>query len=454
MSAARSFKKVFTRKRLQEIYTDRIKNSGAIGLDRMRPANLDKQLSAELDHIVEKVHRGEYRFTAYKEKLILKGASSPPRQISIPTARDRIVLRALCNCLSDVFPKAKLTLPQTVIDSLKTALNSGMYAEYAKIDLKSFYPSIPHELVAAATRKKIQKPEFRQLIADALTTPTVSESRGGKGADRPTVGVPQGLAISNVLAEIALQGIDTLFESRTGIWYKRYVDDILILGPAGVARSTANELIAELKALKLNPHDFEPGSKSKVESLTDPFSFLGYQIEGGQVLIRHESILRFESSIAKIFTAYRHKLATARRSADKERALAYCQWKLNLRITGCIFKGKRLGWAAYFCQITTTSQLRAINHTVRKLTDRFCPSGEINPKSLIKTFYELQRGMKANNGYIPNLDALTISQKREKLAMWLGDDALRLSDAEVERRFEIKASKAVRELEEDIAQTS
>ncbi|AZE85582.1 hypothetical protein C4J98_4197 [Pseudomonas orientalis] len=62
--------------------------------------------------------------------------------------------------------------------------------------------------------------------------------------------------------------------------------------------------------------------------------------------------------------------------------------------------------------------------------------------------------MKADNGYIPNLDALTISQKREKLAMWLGDDALKLSDAEVERRFEIKASKAVRELEEDIAQTS
>ena len=62
--------------------------------------------------------------------------------------------------------------------------------------------------------------------------------------------------------------------------------------------------------------------------------------------------------------------------------------------------------------------------------------------------------MKANNGYIPNLDALTINQKREKLTMWLGNDALKLSDAEVERRFEIKASKAVRELEEDIAQTS
>lgn len=115
MSAALSFKRRFSRKSLQEIYTDKIKLSGAIGLDRVRPANLDKNLTAELDHIIQKVDQGAYRFTAYKEKLILKGASSLPRQISIPTARDRIVLRALCNCLADVFPTAKLTLPQIVI---------------------------------------------------------------------------------------------------------------------------------------------------------------------------------------------------------------------------------------------------------------------------------------------------------------------------------------------------
>jgi hypothetical protein len=40
------------------------------------------------------------------------------------------------------------------------------------------------------------------------------------------------------------------------------------------------------------------------------------------------------------------------------------------------------------------------------------------------------------------------------LAMWLGGVALTMSSAEVERRYEIKASKAVRELEVDIAQTS
>lgn len=74
----------------------------------------------------------------------------------------------------------------------------------------------------------------------------------------------------------------------------------------------AMELITELKKLELNPHDFGLDSKSKVASLTEPFSFLGYQINGGSILIRHESILKFESSIAKIFTAYKHKQADAR----------------------------------------------------------------------------------------------------------------------------------------------
>jgi retron-type reverse transcriptase len=454
MSAATSFRKRFSKKSLVGIYLDRIKLSGAIGLDRMRPANLEKRLSEEIQHIILKVNQGEYRFTAYKEKLILKGAASNPRQISIPTARDRIVLRALCECLSDVFPTAKLTLPQTVIDSLKAALTSSRYAEYVKIDLKSFYPSIPHDLVAKAIRKKVRKVELRHLITSALTTPTVPESLGGKRTPKSTIGVPQGLAISNLLAEIALQDVDSVFAARQDIWYKRYVDDILILTPTAQSIAIAQELIDQLKALKLNPHEIGIDSKSRVESLDEPFSFLGYQVEQGKVLIRQESILRFESSIAKIFTAYRHKLATARGRADKERALAYCQWKLNLRITGCIFEGKRLGWAAYFSQITSTAQLRSVNHTIRKLTDRFCPSGEIRPKSLIKTFYELQRGAKADYRYIPNFDELDVGQKRDILAIWLGAEARDLSDAAVERRFAIKVSKAVRELEEDIAQTS
>lgn len=454
MSAARSFNKHFARKPLLRIYTDKIKMSGAIGLDRTRPAKLDDNLSEELDLIIQKAHEGNYRFTAYKEKLILKGATSNPRQISIPTARDRIVLRALCDSLAEVFPAAKLSLPQEVIDDLRAGLESGKYAEYAKIDLKNFYPSIPHSLIRSTIWKKVRKPQFRHLIESAITTPTVPESKGRKDTPDSTLGVPQGLAISNLLAEIALQDIDATFKARRGIWYKRYVDDILILAPKGKAKRVADKLITALKDLGLSPHDFGPDSKSKVADLTEPFSFLGYQVDGDQIMIRRESIHRFESSLAKIFTAYRHRVTGPQTNQDRQRARAYCEWKVNLRITGCFFDGKRRGWASYFSQITSTTQLRSVNHTIRKLTRRFSLEGKIQTKSLIKTFYELKRGKPENHSYIPNLDNLDLGQKRSLLAIWIGNEAWEMPDARAERLFEIKVTKAVRELEEDIAQAS
>ncbi|MFQ1992229.1 hypothetical protein ACK36C_02675 [Aeromonas veronii] len=63
MSAAISFKKYFSKNSLRKIYTDKIKNSGAIGLDRTRPANLNNQLDEELEHIVQKKN---------KERIILR----------------------------------------------------------------------------------------------------------------------------------------------------------------------------------------------------------------------------------------------------------------------------------------------------------------------------------------------------------------------------------------------
>lgn len=454
MKAPQSFKSRFTKDHLIQTYSERIVNSAAIGIDRVRASRFGDNLSDEVSLIHSRVHGDNYKFTAYKEKLISKGAQSSPRQISIPTVRDRITLRALCECLGDVYPEAKLKLPHTVIDSLKTNIKAGAYVEFAKIDLQKFYPSIPHKLVLSSTWSRIRKREIRSLISKAISTPTVSESRGSSNVAKNDRGVPQGLAISNLLAEISMLGVDREFSSQPGIWYCRYVDDILILSAHGKAEEAAREIILRLKKMGLTAHPPGPNSKTRIAALTEQFSFLGYLIDNGQVSIRRESVLRFESSIAKILTAYKHKASSITNAKEHERALAYCKWKINLRITGCTFNGKRLGWVAYFSQITTTSQLRSIAWTISKLLLRFKLDGKIKPKSLIKTYYELTSRSIDSSSYIPNFDALTISQKRDRLAMWIGDRVNDMPDERVERLLAIKITRAVRDLETDIAQSS
>lgn len=453
MTAARVFRRVFSPRGLRKIYFDHIRSKSAIGIDRVRPSRLEPHLKSELALISSKAQAGSYKFTAFKERLISKGQAKPPRVISIPTARDRITLRGLCQFLGEVFPSAKLELPHVAIESLRVALAAGKFTDFVKLDLENFYPSIPHSILFRALKRKIRKPEILAVLRGAVETPTVPESKGGKGSTPNAKGVPQGLAISNLLAEITLEAIDKEYKSRTDIWYFRYVDDILILTPPGKADSTAKEIADALVALGLKPHPpAHSGSKSKIAPLTTPFTFLGYEVDNSKISIRHESVLKFESSLASIFTSYRHRLIRATKPAEKDQAIALCRWKLNLRITGCIFEGKRLGWVFYFSQITTTARLRAVGHTVEALLKRFGLVGIIRPKSLIKAHYESRRKNKESHGYIPNFDTMTVAEKREILSILLGAHRIaKISDKRVGELFTMRIAMAVRELEADLA---
>jgi retron-type reverse transcriptase len=95
--------------------------------------------------------------------------------------------------------------------------------------LTSDLNSISHETLIKILSTKIQnKPELN-LIKKAIENPTVSpdyrkitlrEIKNKKG-------VPQGLAISNILANIYLHKLDEAISAKS-LLYIRYVDDIFI----------------------------------------------------------------------------------------------------------------------------------------------------------------------------------------------------------------------------------
>ena len=453
MSAAKEFAKRFRRKNLQSVYAAKIRESRAIGIDRIRPENLNKTLNQEIDVITRKVLCGTYRFTRYKQKLVSKGATKAPRVLSIPTARDRIVLRTLCELLQNVFPEAITTIPQTKIEALKTCLDSGDYQEFVKLDVEDFYGSIPHDVLMKAVRKRIRKKEALSLISNAVETPTVPGGRASSAVAKKERGIPQGLSISNQLAEIAIREVDGMFIDKPDLAYFRYVDDILILTQAGRADETAKDVIKALFSNGLTAHDpKKEDSKSRIGLLSEKFGFLGYQVCGTGLTVRNESVHRLESSLAAVLTAYRYKMSQAKNTAQRNEAIALCNWRINLKITGCIFEGQRRGWVFYFSQITETSCLRALQGTMAQLIERFKATGLINPKSFLKTYYEAKRKDKSSHKYIPNYDTMPSYEKREILSLFVKAKTIaQLSDERVDELFKKRIKHAVKELEEDLA---
>lgn len=87
-------------------FNDKLKLKKGGGLDGLTPSTFWKHYAKELDDISSRCLNGTYKFSAYKEKLILKGKDKFPRVLSVPSMRDRMILGVLNQYLQETFPEA------------------------------------------------------------------------------------------------------------------------------------------------------------------------------------------------------------------------------------------------------------------------------------------------------------------------------------------------------------
>ena len=465
MESCLEFNQVFSEVNLLEIYHGYIAQTSAIGIDRLGREQFEKQLHKQVEVLSKKACSGTYCFSQYKEKLISKGAKKFPREISIPTYRDRIALRALCNVLRDSFDShISLKIPQAVIQEIKDCISTGDYHFFAKLDIEEFYPSINHELLFGRIKEKVVDENLLKILTSAVRTPTVPFPN--KEAIDNVAGVPQGLAVSNILAEIYLAPFDKNYIDSPGIRYFRYVDDILVLSkiePTALVEEMRARLLNEYK-LKAHPLE-KDGKKTVCGHLVSKFNFLGYEFRNQRCLAKKESVKRLEDSLADIFTTYKYKLQkinaqsldVVTRQYKLRVARNILMWRVNLRITGCLFENARKGWVFYFSQIDEDhlEQLWLLDRTVGNLLQRFDLQDECKAKSFVRTYFETKRCNPTANSYIPNFDTTSIAQKRVILSSYFGMEHLdEWSDPRIEAEFAKRIRRATKELELDIQDIS
>ncbi len=425
------------------------------GRDHMSPSSYRNLFIKETDWIKDKLITGDYRFSAYQEKLILKGKGKLPRVLSIPTIRDRFVLSILNDYLTNQL-ELKHEAPNRYIYNITVYMNENkdnpLY--FLKTDISSFYDSINHSVLIKQLSEKIDSVALK-LILDAITTPTISNSIDCNKIN--LVGVPQGLSISNILAAVYMNKChQSLKKALEPGLFLRYVDDILVLTPEQVdIRSIINNHIARYNlGLKLTEAKTQSG-----EINVDEFDYIGYKIAGNKISIKQANRDKFTNRvIRRCFQAnrqYDDALLRPRFIKDNQEFIEYTEADLNLLISGFRVTNHNYGWIAYFQQMTDLEILYQIDALIKKSLGTKL-YGKLNINSIVRTYYDIRN----NGGRSILIDFDKITERGERIAYLLKFGYLRksetedISDNEIDRKFNSLVKHFVKKSEMDIRELS
>ena len=338
----------------------------------------------------------------------------------MPTIRDRVTLYLIKETLHHIFPNSvNKKLPNNYIKDLRNfyELKSSKGLHYIKTDIKTFYDAIQHKQLLVILKKKIKSKKLLKLIESALKTPTVphnySKSDGKKY--KRVKGVPQGLSISNILANIYLDEFDQKMSSK-GEMYIRYVDDILIVAKDTSVNDIKKTIIDELTTLDLSVNEL----KTDDAPIAQPHEMLGYKISSTLTSVKDSNKKRFITAIAAKISSYHYKNEERKKKSPwlttEVQKLVFIE-DLNEKITGAISDKKRYGWLFYFSEITDMSILHKIDKIIAGLFTRlkdFDNKAPDNLKRLSKAYYKIKKS--PTSGYIHQYKKYeTIAEKMKYL---------------------------------------
>lgn len=457
LRAAFSFSQFATSRTLAQVFGAQSGRPMAAGYDRVTYRVFDRHLSANCDLIAAKVGSASYVYTPYREKLLPKGAEQPPRCISVPTLRDRLLLSALKEFLHLAAPSAiPRRLPSEHIRTLNAFLTAQRPAGLVvvRLDIKSYFSSIPHKRLLSILASLINCNVALRFVWGALRTPTLPlhTSRLHRRSQRNRKGVPQGLPVSNFLANSYLLGFDASVAPLC-TYYARYVDDLLLIVPNGEVEGIVAHVGDELRALDLVLND----RKRTIVPADQQFEFLGYSISWPRLSVRRSNQLRFLNAVARLFTRYRHRslegdFPSWLSAVGRKEVFLH---ELNERITGAISGRRRYGWVFYFLEMNDVSLLKAFDSIVAGFFRRLRDFGGAAPpelKSLARAYYEARYSPEA--GYILNYNQLVSTQ--DKLAHLLSRGAVsdsrapQLTPTDVEGLFAKVRNRSLADLDQDV----
>lgn len=222
------------------------------------------------------------------------------RLLGVPTVNDRVIQQAIAQVLNPLidptFSEASHGFrpgrnAHGAVRQIKGFIEEG-YRIAVDVDLSKFFDRVNHDLLMNRLRRFIADKGLLKLIGRYLRAGVMIE-----GERHPTLeGVPQGGPLSPLLANLLLDDLDKLLESRQ-LRFARYADDFTICVKSSSAGQRVMAWVSRFLTNKLKLVVNE--KKSRVVKTND-LHFLGFTFRGKKIRWSEQALKDFKHRIRRL----------------------------------------------------------------------------------------------------------------------------------------------------------
>ena len=271
----------------------------APGVDGQTAADYGRDLTSNLESLLERAKSGTYRAPPVRRAHIPKGKAGETRPIGIPTFEDKVLQRAVVSILEPLYEPLfhegsygfrPGRSAHQALESLwqQTMATGGGWI--LDVDIRKFFDTLDHGHLRELLRQRVRDGVLLRLIGKWLKAGVLEDGN----VSYPDEGTPQGGVISPLLANIYLhyvldEWIDQEVKPRLRgrIFLIRYADDFVL----GFTREDDARRVLEVLpkrfgkyGLTIHPDKtrlvrFRPEAKARGTRTTDEphtFDFLGF----------------------------------------------------------------------------------------------------------------------------------------------------------------------------------
>jgi group II intron reverse transcriptase/maturase len=343
-------------------------NRGAAGVDGEFLTVFEEDLKDNLYKVWNRMSSGSYLPPPVRLVEIPKD-NGGKRPLGIPTVGDRVAQTVVKMVLEPLVepkfhPDSYGYRPgKSALDAVGMARKRCWDADWViDLDIKSFFDSIPHDLVERAVAHHTDSPWVRLYIARWLRAP-VQKTDGT--LEQRTRGTPQGGVISPLLANLFLHYAFDLWMRRkfSQVQFERYADDAIVHCRSERQARTVLEAIRdrflqcglELHETKTRivycKDDDRPGNAESVQ-----FDFLGYTFQP------RRAKNRWGKYFVSFLPAMSTKAAKAVRVTIREWRMASTRNHQRLEELARLVNPAVRGWMSYYGRFYRSKCMQVLRH--------------------------------------------------------------------------------------------